>query len=255
MKVLLVEDDEQTAKSIELMLKSLGHQYHWVTRGEAGAALARRGVYDVILLDVMPSGINGYEVLQKLRSANLQAELYRFPSRLERRPKTERDKEILRYASPPGQRDDGGQACYECLPRERFAHCRGTNPPSAPRTMAKGRSPPNSGTGDGGIAFRLYDLATGDEDARLCRGIPDDQCREQPKSFLCQALAQALSKTSDALSDCKVVLPWGAGRGRRAGVSGRSADAGTRIAGAGAASPRWRCDPAVSLAQGLSGRP
>ncbi len=61
---------------------------------------------------------------------------------------------------------------------------------------------------DGSLAFRLYDLATGDEDARLCRDIADDQCREQPRNFLFQVVAQALSKTGDVLADSKVVLPW-----------------------------------------------
>ncbi len=74
--------------------------------------------------------------------------------------------------------------------------------------MATDGSTPNSAAAEGSLAFRLYDLATGDEDARLCRDIPDDQCREQPKAFLWQVLAQALSKTGDALSDSKVVLPW-----------------------------------------------
>ncbi len=59
-----------------------------------------------------------------------------------------------------------------------------------------------------GLVFRLYDLATGDEDARLCRDIPDDQCREEPTSFIWQVLAQAFSKTGDVLADSKVVLPW-----------------------------------------------
>jgi DNA-binding response OmpR family regulator len=72
MQVLLVEDDEQTAKGIELMLKSLGHRHNWVSRGEAGAALAMRGTYDVILLDVMLPGIDGYEVLQQLRAAKVK---------------------------------------------------------------------------------------------------------------------------------------------------------------------------------------
>lgn len=58
------------------------------------------------------------------------------------------------------------------------------------------------------LAFRLYDFATGDEDARLCRDIPEDQCREQPRSFLYQVLAQTLSTTGDVLADTKVVLPW-----------------------------------------------
>ena len=61
---------------------------------------------------------------------------------------------------------------------------------------------------DRDLAFRLYDLATGEDDARLCRDIPDDQCRAQPKAFVLQVAAQALSSTGDALADPKVVLPW-----------------------------------------------
>ena len=67
MNVLLIEDDEQTARGIELMLLALGHQHNWVSRGEAGAALALRGTYDVVLLDVMLPGISGLEVAQSLR--------------------------------------------------------------------------------------------------------------------------------------------------------------------------------------------
>jgi hypothetical protein len=67
---------------------------------------------------------------------------------------------------------------------------------------------PTARIDDAGLAIRLYDLATGDEDARLCRDIPEDQCREQPKNFLYQVLAQTLSKTGDVLADTKVVLPW-----------------------------------------------
>ncbi len=72
MNVLLIEDDEETARGIELMLLALGHQHNWVSRGEAGAALALRGIYDVILLDVMLPGIDGYEVLQQIRAAGLE---------------------------------------------------------------------------------------------------------------------------------------------------------------------------------------
>ena len=64
-----------------------------------------------------------------------------------------------------------------------------------------------SGAG-GGLAQRLYALATGDDEARLCRDIPESQCREQPRNFLCYTAASALSKTGDALADSKVVLPW-----------------------------------------------
>jgi len=58
------------------------------------------------------------------------------------------------------------------------------------------------------FGFRLYELATGDDDARLCRDIPEEQCREQPHNFVFQVSAQALSKIGDTLADSKVVLPW-----------------------------------------------
>jgi DNA-binding response OmpR family regulator len=72
MNVLLIEDDEETARGVELMLLSLGHRHNWVSRGEVGAALALRGGYDVVLLDVMLPGIDGYEVLQLIRAAGLE---------------------------------------------------------------------------------------------------------------------------------------------------------------------------------------
>ena len=62
--------------------------------------------------------------------------------------------------------------------------------------------------GQAAFAFRLYNLVTSDEDARLCRDIPEAQCHEQPHNFVHQVTAQALSKIGDALVDGKVVLPW-----------------------------------------------
>jgi hypothetical protein len=59
-----------------------------------------------------------------------------------------------------------------------------------------------------GTATNIYDLLTGDEDARVCKDIPDSACREQPSSFLLQLAAQIATKTGDGLMDVKVVLAW-----------------------------------------------
>ncbi len=61
---------------------------------------------------------------------------------------------------------------------------------------------------DDGPARRLYELAAGEDSVRICRDIPEDQCREQPRNFLWQIFSQALSKIGDVLADTKVVLPW-----------------------------------------------
>ncbi len=74
--------------------------------------------------------------------------------------------------------------------------------------MPDARAAPDANTGQGGFVSRLYALATGDDEARLCRDIPESQCLEQPRNFLCYTAASALSKTGDALADSKVVLPW-----------------------------------------------
>lgn len=57
-------------------------------------------------------------------------------------------------------------------------------------------------------AVAFYGLVTGDEDARLCRDIPEAACIEQPGNFLRQAIALSLSKIGDELANPKVVLPW-----------------------------------------------
>jgi len=54
----------------------------------------------------------------------------------------------------------------------------------------------------------LYDLLTGDEDARVCRDIPDDACREQPRNFFIHIGSLIASKTGDRLSSPKLVLSW-----------------------------------------------
>ncbi len=61
------------AKSIELMLESLGFSCDAVDRGEEAVACATREKYDIILLDVMLPKMDGYEVFQKLRAADVTA--------------------------------------------------------------------------------------------------------------------------------------------------------------------------------------
>jgi hypothetical protein len=54
----------------------------------------------------------------------------------------------------------------------------------------------------------LYDLLTGDEDARVCRDIPEAACREQPRNFFIHIGSLVASKAGDRLSSSKLVLSW-----------------------------------------------
>ncbi len=72
MRVLLVEDDSATARSIELMLQSDGFIVDITDMGEDGLEIGKIYDYDIIILDIMLPDIDGYEVLRRLRQARVE---------------------------------------------------------------------------------------------------------------------------------------------------------------------------------------
>ena len=72
MRALLVEDDEATARSIELILKSENVVVDTTNLGEDGLEIGRLYDYDIILLDLMLPDMDGYEVLRRLREAKVE---------------------------------------------------------------------------------------------------------------------------------------------------------------------------------------
>jgi two-component system cell cycle response regulator CtrA len=72
MRVLLVEDDPTTAKSIELMLTHANLNVYATDLGEEGIDLAKLYDYDLILLDLGLPDIHGHEVLRQLRTAKVE---------------------------------------------------------------------------------------------------------------------------------------------------------------------------------------
>ncbi|MDQ2092869.1 response regulator transcription factor CtrA [Rhodalgimonas zhirmunskyi] len=71
MRVLLVEDDPTTAKSIEMMLTHANLNVYTTDLGEEGIDLAKLYDYDLILLDLGLPDMNGHEVLRQLRMARI----------------------------------------------------------------------------------------------------------------------------------------------------------------------------------------
>jgi two-component system cell cycle response regulator CtrA len=71
MRVLLVEDDPTTSRSIELMLTHANLNVYCTDLGEEGIDLAKLYDYDLILLDLNLPDMNGHEVLRQLRMARV----------------------------------------------------------------------------------------------------------------------------------------------------------------------------------------
>lgn len=71
MRILLIEDDPTTSRSIELMLSHANLNVYSTDLGEEGIDLAKLYDYDLILLDLNLPDINGLEVLRQLRLARI----------------------------------------------------------------------------------------------------------------------------------------------------------------------------------------
>ena len=71
MRILLVEDDPTTSRSIELMLTHANLNVYCTDMGEDGVDLAKLYDYDLILLDLNLPDMSGHDVLRQLRLARV----------------------------------------------------------------------------------------------------------------------------------------------------------------------------------------
>lgn len=67
MKILVIEDEVLLANSLKFLLESKGFQVDVVYDGENGMEYALLGVYDLLILDVMMPGMDGYQVTRQIR--------------------------------------------------------------------------------------------------------------------------------------------------------------------------------------------
>jgi DNA-binding response OmpR family regulator len=66
-QILIVEDEEKLNRMIELELQYEGYETGKALDGRTGLELAMSGAYDLVLLDIMLPGLNGLEVLRRIR--------------------------------------------------------------------------------------------------------------------------------------------------------------------------------------------
>ena len=68
MKILLIEDDKMLSDSLKTLLQGKGFEVEAVYDGDTGAEYAELGIYDLLILDIMMPGLNGYQVARQVRS-------------------------------------------------------------------------------------------------------------------------------------------------------------------------------------------
>lgn len=73
MRVLLVEDDYKIALFVRKGLEAEQYHVDVADNGQLGLGLALKGEYDLILLDMMLPGLNGFDLLERLRAQEVKS--------------------------------------------------------------------------------------------------------------------------------------------------------------------------------------
>lgn len=66
-KVLIIEDEKPLAKALQLKLQKVGHSTYVARNGEEGLEAIAQQEFDVILLDLIMPGMDGFQVLERLK--------------------------------------------------------------------------------------------------------------------------------------------------------------------------------------------
>jgi len=68
MKILIVEDEKLLADSLRVMLEKKGFEVETAYDGITGEEYALLGIYDLLILDVMMPGMDGYQLARQVRA-------------------------------------------------------------------------------------------------------------------------------------------------------------------------------------------
>lgn len=71
LRILIAEDEEPIANLIKMNLRRAGYECVWAPDGEKAADLMEEHHFDLVLLDIMLPGINGYELLDYAKTLEL----------------------------------------------------------------------------------------------------------------------------------------------------------------------------------------
>jgi two-component system copper resistance phosphate regulon response regulator CusR len=80
-KILIVEDDVNLAKVMKAGLEENGYVLDWVPDGPSSLDMVSAYSYDVIILDIMLPGIDGFQVCKEIRSKNIDTPILMLTAR------------------------------------------------------------------------------------------------------------------------------------------------------------------------------
>lgn len=81
MRILVIEDEETLARLIESRLKRENYDVDVALDGDTGLMEALRGIYDLIILDVMLPGTSGFDILSALKKQRISSKVIMLTAR------------------------------------------------------------------------------------------------------------------------------------------------------------------------------
>lgn len=83
MRILIIEDEKRLAATLADIVNNSGYSADISHTGTEGLYFARSGIHDAIVLDVMLPGLNGYEILTRLRNEHIMTPVLMLTARSE----------------------------------------------------------------------------------------------------------------------------------------------------------------------------
>ncbi len=83
MKILLIEDEQRMAQVLSAILRLEKYEVDSCSDGLTGLAAIESGIYDIVLLDVMLPGMNGYEVVRNVRKKGIRTPILMLTAKAE----------------------------------------------------------------------------------------------------------------------------------------------------------------------------
>ena len=109
MKILVVEDEKKSATALEKGLKETGYDVDLADKGDSGLQMALDHDYDLVVLDIMLPGRDGWSVMNEMRKAGKKTPVLFLTARM---------------ASKTGLKDLNWARTIIWSSRSRFRNCR-----------------------------------------------------------------------------------------------------------------------------------
>ncbi len=82
-KILLVDDEPDIQQILSVRLEGAGYQVVSAENGEEALLLAEKEMPDVVLLDVMMPGINGFDVCEELKRKDPRGKVVLYTAKMD----------------------------------------------------------------------------------------------------------------------------------------------------------------------------